>query len=119
MEWLKQFIKEFKKKRHPLYKEYKSRVIDKRDTCDYERGAGYYLPELSFFCADIMEAHSHDVLPTASGRKGVFKLIQYDTFSDPPDMVKWSKWQFLGYVNRKPVAKMTFEEYIDLQEWYE
>lgn len=92
------------------YREWKSRKAGK-PICDYEKGVGYYLPLGYIFGPPIVGRQ--ETWEMESGKKMVVRCIDYEKFSDPPDMVKSSKWQFIQYVGSKPFAEMTWEEYIN------
>jgi hypothetical protein len=111
-EKIKKYLADRKMKQHPLWNEYQKRVLDKKPICDHEKGCGYYLPETQIpLLGSAIKRHSHDEWKMESGRIGIWKLLDYVTFSDPYDMVKDSAWQFLGYKGMKPIENMTFEEF--------
>ena len=68
--------------------------------CDYKRDCGYF------------SLRKEQEWKMKSGKTILVKLIDYRLYSDPPDMVKWSKWQYIGYKNEIPFAKMAWNEYL-------
>jgi hypothetical protein len=68
---------------------------------DWTRGCGYYLRDIGRVETFAMQ----------SCRRGVYKLLAVDTFSDPRDMIRESQWQFICYEGQKPFSEMSFREY--------
>ena len=89
------------------YRYWKSRRKGKKYS-DLLRGPGYYI--VSGLGINPLGQLYHTKM--MSGKIGVYELIDLDFFSDPWDMVKESRWCFLGYQNEKAVASCSFEEYL-------
>lgn len=99
-------------KRLRAWKEYKTRVINKKPVCDHKMGVGYYFAT-RVFGLDPYKQNSCKEMKMVSGKTGYYKLIKYELFSDPDDMIKFSEWQFLGYKNEKLIEDMSFPEFIE------
>ena len=85
--------------------------VSGRVVVDWSRGCGYYLPgQFSGYSRDIGRVETHAL---QSGNHGTYKLLSVDTYSDPSDMIKESRWQLLGYRGQKLFSDMSFREYCD------
>ena len=82
-----------------------------KETVDEERGPGYYLT-LGVTYADPYA--DPWITKMSSGNTGIFKLLSYQAFSDPYDMVRKAQYMFMGYENVKPVNDCTFLEFLDI-----
>ena len=96
------------------YKDWEKRVSGK-SVRDFKRGAGYYFPT-GMLGAEVKGRV--DILNMESGKRALFKLIDYKMFNDPSDMIEWSVWQFLGYEREKMLSKMSFNEYLEASRKY-
>ena len=78
---------------------------------NYTKGAGYYIP-----CGiiGVNPVGRIEEWKMRSGKTARYKLLSYETFSNPSDMIKSSEWAFLGYVGEKPVIAYSFDEYLDM-----
>ena len=90
------------------YRHWKKRVAGE-EFRDYRKGAGYYFTTGIIGVENIGKIETWDM---KSGKRAIFKLIDYRLFSDPDDMIKWSDWQFLGYEGEKRLSEMTFDEFL-------
>ena len=43
-----------KEEKNPIWDEYKRRVIDKADFCDYKKGCGYYLSDIGTWLSNSL-----------------------------------------------------------------
>lgn len=98
--------KEFSK----LREQYEQRTSGK-PVIDCIKGCGYYLP--IGLIGSKLEGRV-ETWGMRSGKKVMAKLIDYELCDDPHDMVRESRWQYIGYVGEKPFAEMTWEEYLEL-----
>jgi hypothetical protein len=94
-------VKEFFEK----FKEWHSKKIDGIKTRDLKRGAGYYL-FLDFHGNHLIGKDEDFILNSSSGKRQIYRLIDFKRFSNPPDMIKSSDWEFIGYNEEKPIAKI-------------
>jgi hypothetical protein len=101
-------IKEWRLK-HKLKKQWEDRKSGK-EIVDFERGCGYYITLGLIFHNPIGKIQEW---PMQSGKTMKVKLLSYERYSDPDDMVKSSKWQAMGYLGEKEFKDMTFDEYYD------
>src|SRR3990167_5341967 len=97
-----------------MYRYWKAKVRgDKVD--DWRRGPGYYI---------VFGLFGHDPYKKIwktrmeSGKVGIYNLARYDTYNDPPDMIRVSWWNFVGYEGFKPIHECGFYEFIDLYGRY-
>lgn len=91
---------------YKIYKEWKNRISNKT-IVDLEKGVGYYL---NFpFGTRVGMIKTFDM---KSGKRALYKLLEYEKFNDPDDMTKSSKWQFLGYEGEVGVNYMSFEQFL-------
>ena len=82
------------------------------DIVDRIEGVGYYLTLGVIGCSpkygDIKEWKME------SGKTMTVKLLSYEACSDPYDMVKSSRWQYLGYKNEKLASEMSYKEALEM-----
>ena len=76
---------------------------------DFVRGPGYYFTVGLFGYDPKQHPYEWDL---KSGKIGIFQLIDYQQFRDPWDMIKESRWMFLGYKGQKAINDCTFQEYL-------
>ncbi len=97
------------------YKNWKGRRAGKK-YADFRRGAGYYLKTKKGFGWAARESVLGQLWNTQmkSGRTGIYELIDYEYFSDPYDMVRYTCWMFIGYEGCKPIRECNFMEFYDL-----
>lgn len=76
---------------------------------EYRLGAGYYVNTFAFAKSPI-----YKTLQMQSGKIGIFKLVEYEKYNDPPDMIQESWWDFMGYDNCPPIAECSFQEFLTL-----
>lgn len=81
------------------------------ETRDRSKGPGYYFPTGLIFQNSIGRIEEWKM---TSGEIGIHKLVDYRCYDDPPDMIKISHWQFLGYKGVKPINDCTFAEFLKL-----
>ena len=91
-----------------LYRQWLSRRRGD-EICDREKGAGYYITLGLLFHDPVGKTQ---VWEMKSGKKMIAKLLSYRGCGDPPDMVRSSKWQYIGYEGETPFAEMTWREYL-------
>lgn len=94
--------------RHPkLYLAWKKRMSGEK-VVDYKRGIGYYLQMCYAYNPIGMQWKTE----MASGKIGIYELIDFQQYDDPPDMTKESYWQFIGYEGMPRIKELTFEGYL-------
>lgn len=79
-----------------------------KEVVDLKRHAGYFFP------VGMISYHPKDqphLIKMQSNKLMRAKLLDYELYSDPDDMVKWAKYQYLGYNDEKLFSEMTWEEY--------
>lgn len=69
-------------------------------TADYIDGPGYY------------GIYSEKKLKMKSGLTGLYLCYDHENYRDPDDMVKWSKWNLIGYDGFKKIKDCTFSEFL-------
>lgn len=80
-------------------------------TRDFKRGPGYYITVGLLGHNPIGCIQEFQM---ASGKIGLYELLDYRLYSDPDDMVKESWWHFLGYLGEKPVKDCSFSQFLSL-----
>lgn len=80
-------------------------------TRDFKRGCGYYITVGLFNYNPIGKVVE---LEMKSGKIGLYELLDYQTYSDPNDMVKESNWHFIGYKGEKAIKDCSFSEALSL-----
>lgn len=78
---------------------------------DFKIGCGYYLTVSLIGNNPIGKVREFKM---KSGKIGIYKLIDYTTFSDPTDMIKESWWHFVGYEGQKSLKDCSFSEALSL-----
>ena len=89
------------------------RVKKGKEHITIEKGAGYYIPVGVLFynpLGKIEEWKMH------SGKTAIVKLLDFERYSDPDDMIKSSIWAFSGYKGETLVKDMGFKEFLKLTE---
>ena len=94
-------------KRLKLYNYWKGKCKGKK-YYDYKRGCGYYIG------ASVLESNIVWETKMASGKTGIYELVDYTTFDDPKDMINYSYWNFLGYKGEKLIMDCTFKEFLKI-----
>ena len=77
---------------------------------DHKKGCGYYFTIGLINYNPKKKYHEWNM---QSGKIMIVKLLDYELFSDPHDMIKWSTWQYIGYKGEKPLSKFSFFEYLN------
>ena len=93
-----------------IYKDWR-RIRKGEKVINMRKGAGYYIT------VGLLGANPIGIKEEwkmKSGKVALVELIEYDTFRDPSDMIKESRWHQSGYKGEKPFKEMKFEEYLEL-----
>lgn len=78
---------------------------------DYRKGCGYYITVGLLGYNPIGKTEEWKM---ESGKTMIVKLLDYERFSDPWDMIKESEWQYIGFKGEKPFAELTLREYLKI-----
>lgn len=92
------------------YKYWKAKKNGKKFK-ECNRGADYYIPTGLLGYNPIGQKWETQM---QSGKVGLYELVDYETYSDPYDMIKNSYWNFIGYKGIKPIHECSFEEFLSL-----
>ena len=89
------------------FRKYNIPVVDYIRTCYYDQlNYGY-----SFFGTPYLKEYQE--WKTWSGKVIKVKVLDYEFYSDPRDMMKFAIFQFLGYKEEKLLSEMNFKEYYE------
>lgn len=102
MKYLKELWNKFK-----LWMQWKRRINGK-PIVDLTRTAGYFFPVGLIGYDPLKKEHLIDM---KSGKLMITKLLDYELCRDPNDMIKWARYQYLGYQDETRFADMTWEEF--------
>ena len=79
-----------------------------KEIIDLERHAGYFFPVGLLGYSPLKRPH---LIKMQSDKMMRAKLLSYKTYLAPKDMIKYAKYQYIGYENETPFVKMTWPEY--------
>ena len=93
-----------------LYRRWRNRKTDK-PYVDNTQGAGHYL-FIGFGASTLIGSVEEQKME--SGKIMLKKLLSYETFRNPKNMTRSSKWQYIGYKDETPFSEMEWPEYLKL-----
>lgn len=80
-------------------------------TVDFVRGPGYYLTVGLLGYDPRSKPYQWNL---KDGKTAIFRLIDWEGYRDPWDMIKQSKWQLLKFKGEKPINECTVSEFIKI-----
>lgn len=80
-------------------------------TRDFRRGCSYYITVGLLGYNPIGKVEEMEM---KRGKIGLLELVDYQTYSDPSDMIKESWWHFVGYKGQKAIKDCSFSEAVSL-----